>query len=116
MIVALLAAFGLSLPSQAEMPQNPWVRPDVSTDISQMADLARQVGRNLGEIPPDIQRIAAYQFKADPREFTPGMLRHIQARVEEEVRRNGRTVVSSPELRTLKVVSTDTSFHVSKSA
>lgn len=116
MILALLAAVGLSLPAQSASPLNPFVRPDASTDISQMGDIARQVGRSLGEIPPEVQRIAAYQFKADPREFTPGMLRHIQSRIEEEIRKNNKTVVTSPELRTLKVISTDTSFHVSNAA
>jgi hypothetical protein len=117
MILSLiLATVGLSLPAQAEMPQNPFVRPDASTDISQMADIARQVGRNLGDIPPEVQRIAFYQFKADPREFTPGMLRGIQSRVEEEIRKNGKTVVNSPELRTLRVISTDSTFRVSNAA
>jgi len=112
----ILTAIGLAMPAQAEMPQNPYVRPDASTDISQMADISRQVGRNLGDIPPDVVRIAAYQFKADPREFTPGMLRHIQARIEEAIRNNGKTVVNSPELRTLRVISTDSTFHVSNAA
>ncbi|MEN9354995.1 MAG: hypothetical protein RL318_2320, partial [Fibrobacterota bacterium] len=115
-ISLLLTTLGLALPAQSENPPNPFVRPDASTDISQMADISRQVGRNLGDIPPEIQRIAAYQFKADPREFTPGMMRHIQSRIEEEVRRNGKTVVNSPELRTLRVISTDTSFQVSNAA
>lgn len=112
----ILTAIGLAMPAQAEMPQNPYVRPDASTDISQMADISRQVGRNLGDIPPEVVRIAAYQFKADPREFTPGMLRHIQARIEEAIRNNGKTVINSPELRTLRVISTDSTFHVSNAA
>ena len=44
----------------------------------------------------------------------PGMARYIQAQIEEVFRKEGRrTVVTSPELRTFRVVSTDSTFKFS---
>ncbi len=90
--------------------------PTYNSEVEQMGDIARQMGKAMGEIPPDVQKIAAYQFKGDPREFTPGILRHLQARIETVVRDAGRTIVTAPELKTLRVVSTDSSFRISNTA
>ncbi len=85
-----------------------------SSDVGRISDVVQQVDKALNDIPPDVQRLAVYQFKFDSREFRPGVVRYLQGRVEEGFSTEGRrTVVNSPELRTIRVVSTDTSFSVS---
>ena len=85
-----------------------------STGLRQIAEIMGRLGKSMGDVPPNIDRIALSQIKIDPREFSPGMSRYIQAQVEEVFRRDGRkTVVTSPELRTFRVISTDSSFKFS---
>ena len=85
-------------------------------DVVRVGDVVRQVRSGLAGLPPDVQRIAVYQFRADSREFRPGTVRWLQGKVEDAFATDGRrTVVNSPELRTLRVVSTDTSLSVSNS-
>jgi hypothetical protein len=82
--------------------------------VGRIADVVGQVRKAVSELPPDVQRIAVYQFKADSREFRPGSVRYLQGRVEEVFSTEGRrSMVNSPELRTLRVLSTDSSFSVS---
>ena len=87
-----------------------------STGIAQIREIMARMAKTLGSIPPDIDRIALYQIKTDPREFSAGMSRFIQAQVEQTLREQGRkTVVTSPELKTYRVVATDSSFRFSNS-
>jgi hypothetical protein len=81
------------------------------TGIAQIREIAGRLAKSLGDVPPDIERVALAQIKTDPREFDAGMSRYIQAQVEETFRKEGRrTVVTSPELKTFRVVATDSSF------
>jgi hypothetical protein len=82
-----------------------------STGLRQIAEIMNRISRSMGDIPPDVERIAIYQIKTDSKQFDPGTNRYIQAQIEETFRKDGRrTVVSSPELRTFRVVSTDSTF------
>lgn len=85
-------------------------------DVGRISDVVQQLRKNLNDLPPDVVRMAVYQFKADAREFRSGTTRYLQGRVEEAFATEGRrTVVNSPELKTIRVRSTDTSFSVSNS-
>ena len=107
----LVAALALTIPADpgfAPMGANP------STEVARIADLMMQLRKSVGELPSDIRRLAVYQIKTDKNELTVGVTRYIQAQVEDAFAREGhRAVVNSPELRTLRIQSTDTSLSVS---
>lgn len=107
-LVLILSLAVLGDPLQVPFSNTP------SSDVGRISDVVQQVEKVLNDLPPDVQRLAVYQFKFDSREFRPGVVRYLQGRVEESFSTEGRrTVVNSPELRTIRVVSTDTSFSVS---
>jgi len=81
--------------------------------VSRVDDLVRQVSQSLSNLPGDLQRLAFYQIKADRGEISPSFVRNLQARLEATFRDpGGRTLVSAPELKTLRIISTDTSLQV----
>lgn len=85
-----------------------------STGLRQIAEIMSRLAKSMGDIPPNVDRLALSQIKVDPRQFDPGMARYIQAQVEDVFRKEGRrTVVTSPELRTFRVVATDSTFKFS---
>ena len=85
-----------------------------STGIRQITEIMGRLAKSMGDIPPNVDRLALSQVKVDPHQFDPGMARYIQAQIEEVFRKEGRrTVVTSPELRTFRVVSTDSTFKFS---
>jgi len=87
-----------------------------SSDIGRISDLIQQLQKSVGELPPDIRRLAVYQIKTDPKEIRIGVTRYIQSQVEDVFAKEAhRSVVNSPELRTLRIASTDTSFTISNS-
>jgi hypothetical protein len=85
-----------------------------STGLRQIAEIMSRLSKSMGDIPPNVDRIALTQIKVDPRQFDPGMARYIQAQIEDVFRKEGRrTVVTAPELRTFRVVATDSTFKFS---
>jgi hypothetical protein len=86
-----------------------------STSETRMAfDVAEQARRSLDGLPQDAQRVAAFQFRASSADFQPGVVRYIQSQVEEGFSHTGRiTMVNAPELKTIRIVSTDTTLSVS---
>jgi hypothetical protein len=85
-----------------------------STGLRQIAEIMSRLGKSMGDIPPNVDRIALTQIKVDPRQFDPGMARYIQAQIEDIFRKEGRrTIVTAPELRTFRVVATDSTFKFS---
>ncbi len=112
-ILALLLSIHPGPVSAASAPAIDPFAPS-STGLRQIAEIMQRLSKAMGDIPPSMDRIALSQIKIDPAEFSPGLSRYIQAQVEEVFRRDGRkTVVTSPELRTFRVVSTDSSFKFS---
>ncbi len=110
----LLVLFLLALQAGADTGFAPFGTP--SNEISKISDLIQQFQKSVGELPPEIRRVAVYQIKADPKEVRLGTIRYIQAQVEDVLSKEAhRAVVNSPELRNLRVVSTDTSLTVSNS-
>lgn len=102
-----LAAVLLLCGIASAAPQTP---PD---GVERVDDLVRQVSQSLSNLPGDLRRLAFYQLKADRAEISPSFVRHIQARLEATFRDpGGRTLVSAPELKTLRIVSTDTSLSI----
>ena len=99
--ILFLALFGQAVPQQH--PSTTIANSSASNDISKLTEVAYQMSKSLGNLPNDMQRIAPCQFKAEARDFTPGMLRQIQARLETVLRESGRTVVAAPELKTLRI-------------
>ena len=112
-VLSLLATLALGCFAQvgfAPLGSNP------SSDIGRISDLIQQLQKSVGELPPDIRRLAVYQIKTDPKEIRLGVTRYIQAQVEDVFSKEAhRAVVNSPELRTLRIVSTDTSLSISNS-
>jgi hypothetical protein len=85
-----------------------------STGLKQIGEIMQRLSKSMGDVPPNVDRLALSQIKIDPKEFSPGLARYIQAQVEEVFRHDGRkTVVTSPELRTFRVISTDSTFQFS---
>lgn len=106
---ALCAAAAACAAAAPKAPADPFA-PN-GTGIGQIREITSRLAKALGDIPPDIERVALAQIKTDAREFDAGMSRYIQAQVEETFRKEGRkTVVTSPELKTFRVVATDSTF------
>lgn len=93
-------------------PKNPWW--ESSLGIQQIDKIIQELHESMGNIPPEIQKIAIYQIRSNPSDFSPGLSKYIQGKIETAFRAEGRRkVVSPPELKTLTVISTDTSFELS---
>lgn len=114
--LALLLCLSACLAGIAAATEAPPIDPFApsSTGLRQVAEIMSRLSKSMGDIPPNVDRIALSQIKIDPKDFTFGTARYIQAQVEEVFRRDGRkTVVTSPELRTYRVTSTDSTFKFS---
>lgn len=86
--------------------------PSMRTGIKQIYDIMTQLEDKIGAIPPDIERVAIYRVRVDRDHFNAGMARFIRERIEEVFRRaSRREVVTAPELKTIRVDITDTSFN-----
>lgn len=108
-LLGMGAAFPAFAAAAAAAVQDPFA-PN-GTGIAQVREITQRLAKSMGDVPFDIERVALAQIKTDPREFDAGMSRYIQAQVEETFRKEGRrTVVTSPELKTFRVVATDSSF------
>ncbi|MFC1585048.1 hypothetical protein ACFL5V_05840 [Fibrobacterota bacterium] len=85
-----------------------------SSGIIQLDKILKELKETMGDIPPEVERIAIYQIRTERRDFTPSVTKYIQGKIETIFRADGRRdVISPPELKTLTIVSTDTSFHLS---
>ena len=112
---SVLLALALACGASAQPGFSP-LGSDPSSDVGRIADLVDQVRKSVGELPPDIRRLAVYQIKTEPREIRVGITRYIPSQVEDVFAREAhRSVVNSPELRTMRIKSTDTSFSISNS-
>ncbi|MBW8886407.1 MAG: hypothetical protein JF616_01510 [Fibrobacteres bacterium] len=108
--IALLVTFAAAAVDKP--PSDPFA--PSSTGLRQIAEIMSRLAKSMGDIPPNVDRMALSQIKVDPRQFDPGMARYIQAQVEDVFRKEGRrTIVTSPELRTFRVVATDSTFKFS---
>jgi hypothetical protein len=82
-----------------------------SIEIKQLEKVLQDLKAAMGDIPPKVDRLAIYQIRTDSRAFSPGLSKYIQARIETIFRDEGRRkVISPPELKTLTIEATDTSF------
>lgn len=112
---SFLLALALACGASAQPGFSP-LGSDPSSDVGRIADLVQQVRKSVGDLPPDIRRLAVYQIKTEPREIRVGITRYIQSQIEDVFSREAhRSVVNSPELRTMRIKSTDTSFSISNS-
>jgi hypothetical protein len=112
LFLALFATAAPAAPNKLGPEPDPFA--PSSTGIRQIGEIMSRLAKSMGDIPPNVDRLALSQIKVDPRQFDPGMARYIQAQIEEVFRKEGRrTVVTSPELRTFRVVSTDSTFKFS---
>lgn len=103
----LLLALLLAGTSAAATPRTP------PEGTGRVDDLVGQVSQSLDNLPGDLRRLAFYQLKADRAELSPSFVRHLQARLEATFRDpGGRVLVSAPELKTLRIVTTDTSVSI----
>ena len=85
-----------------------------STGIQQIDLVIKQLENTMGDIPPEVEKMAIHQIRTDSKDFSPGVTRYIQGRIETAFREKGRRKIASPpELKTLKIISTDTSIHLS---
>ncbi|MDB5047469.1 MAG: hypothetical protein JWO30_540 [Fibrobacteres bacterium] len=112
--MCLALCLAMCAPSASAAASSPDPFAPSSTGLRQIAEIMGRLSKTMGDIPPNIDRIALSQIKVDPKEFSPGISRYIQAQIEEVFRKEGRkTVVTSPELRTFRVVATDSTFKFS---
>jgi hypothetical protein len=85
-----------------------------SSGLRQIQRLMSELQNSLGEIPSRIRRVAMYQVRMSSEDFSPQVMIYIQSMIEtafynaKEV-----SIISPPELKTVKVVSTDTTFTIS---
>ncbi len=85
-----------------------------SLSIKQIDEVMKQLSQHLGDIPPEVERLAIYRIKTDVNDFSQGVSRHIQGRIESILSDRGRIrILAPPELKTLKIVSTDSSLNIS---
>ncbi|MCA9731503.1 hypothetical protein KC799_05210 [candidate division KSB1 bacterium] len=78
-----------------------------------MEDIFVQVNEAAPEVSTEMERIAVYHLKVDERYIPPALRQHIEARIADIFRTLETPVlVSLPELNTMKVVSTDSSFRI----
>ncbi len=112
-LLGFLFAFSFGDNVTENLPENhPFY--ETSSGIKQIEKIIAELKETLGDIPPSVEKIAIYQIRTDSKGFTKGESRYIQGRIETTLRDEGRrTLVSPPELKTLNIISTDTSFSMS---
>lgn len=78
-----------------------------------MEEIFAQLPKDISEIDPDLGRIAVYRIETDGSNISAPMREHFESRLVEILRMLQRpAVVALPELNTLKVSSTDSSFSI----
>jgi hypothetical protein len=83
------------------------------TILNLMQDIFTQVPKDLTEIDPELQRIAIYRINVDETIVAPALRTHFQNRLLEIFRTLDRpAMVSLPDLNTLKISSSDSSFSI----
>lgn len=81
-----------------------------------MEKIFNKFSEDMLEIDPDIGRIAVYRLHVEDKHISPAFRRHFESRLVELLGGLERpTVVSLPELNTLKITSSDTSFSIRNS-
>jgi TolB-like protein len=84
---------------------------ETGRDIGQFAELRIQLEEAMGTLPPTVRRVALHKLRFDREEFSASLVRYLQNMVEEVMARQGmKSVISSPELRTTRIIVTDTTF------
>ncbi|MBF0432373.1 MAG: hypothetical protein HQK83_13895 [Fibrobacteria bacterium] len=84
-----------------------------SLGLRQIDKILKDLKREMGDIPPEVEKIAIYQIRTDRKSFSTGVANYIQGKIETTFRDEGRRkVISPPELKTLTITSTDTSFNL----
>ena len=83
------------------------------TILNLMEEIFTQIPKDLTEINPDLNRIAIYRINVDEAIVSPPLRSHFQSRLLEIFRALDRpAMVSLPELTTLKISSSDSSFAI----
>lgn len=83
------------------------------TILNLMEEIFTQIPKDLTEIDPQLDRIAIYRINVDEAMIPPPLRTHFQNRLLEIFRTLERpAMVSLPELNTLKISSTDSSFSI----
>lgn len=111
------AVFAVS-PLAAQIPEQPakagsMEKGNKSKLFNLLEDIFVQVNEAAPEIGTDLERIAVYHLKVDERYIPPALRMHIEARIAEIFRTlDSPKMVSLPELNTMKIASTDSSFRI----
>ena len=109
----LLLALCANLFAQNAQPVKTGVN---ETILNMMEDIFSQIPKDLTEISPELNRIAVYRINGDEAVIPPPLRTHFHSRLVEIFRALDRpAMVSLPELNTLKVTSTDSSFSITNS-
>ncbi len=115
--ILILAVFAIS-PLAAQMENQAGRKPEnkpveKSMLFNLLEDIFVQVAQAAPEVGTDLERIAVYHLKVDERYIPPALRTHIEARIAEIFRDiEMPKLVSLPELNTMKIVSTDSSFRI----
>ena len=113
-VLAIIAVSPLS----AQMPDQPAKKsaketPKTSKLFKLLEDIFIQVNEAAPEIGTDLERIAVYHLKVDERYIPPALRLHIEARIADIFRTlDSPKMVSLPEMNTMKIASTDSSFRI----
>ncbi len=81
--------------------------------LALMEEVLDKVAKEIDTIDPTLGRVAVYRIQADQGWFPPPLRDHFRNRLVEVLRQlESPKVVTLPELNTLKITSTDTSFTI----
>lgn len=87
---------------------------DTNAKILQLIEeIYNKIQRDLSEIDPELSRIAVYRLAVDNSMISPSMRKHLESKLVELLRSLKRpSVVSLPEMNTLKITSNDSTFSI----
>ena len=81
--------------------------------LNLMNEIFAQVSEDISEIDPDLDRIAVYRIETESSNISAPLREHFESRLVEILRTLGKpAVVALPDLNTLKISSTDSSFSI----
>ncbi|KAA3612653.1 MAG: hypothetical protein DWQ05_18560 [Calditrichaeota bacterium] len=106
--IVFILGFAAPLPGQEK---NKKVQKSLLFNL--MEDIFVQVAQAAPEVGTDLERIAVYHLKVDERYIPPALRTHFEARIAEIFRNlEMPAMVSLPEMNTMKIASTDSSFRI----
>ncbi len=109
----VLAVVCVALFGAGEAPARQEAEDNNTLLLALMEEVLDEVAKKIDTIDPTLGRVAVYRIQADQAWFPPPLRDHFRNRLVEVLRQlDTPKVVTLPELNTLKISSTDTSFTI----